>query len=335
MKKLLLLLLLVQTAAWATTVRLETNLGPIDIELYDQQTPNHVTNFLNYVSDGDYNDTVIHRSVPGFVIQGGGYKFVSGVFETIPTEPEIGAELGISNTRGTVALAKIGSHPSGDSQWFINLANNAYLDTNSGGYTVFGKVTEQTMSVVDLIASLRIVNEIPLLNQVNGQNIQANNLVQVERAYVINNGFVVNSAISGGWYSPSTVGQGFYFEMLPASHVLVSAWFTYEAFSTGDDVESIIGNPDQRWITSQGEFDGNTVSGPIYSTSNGLFDSPDVVDVDIIGQLTIEFLSCVEGIVSYELDAQGLSGSFPITRLSGDNVALCEQLSISDDVTIR
>ena len=129
----------------ATIVEMQTDLGSITVHLYDQHTPITVENFLNYVADGSYDGTVIHRSVDNFVLQGGGYRFDSGSLVPIPTDPEINSEAGISNVRGTVALAKVGNRPSGDSQWFINLKDNTTLDHTSGGYTVFGKITEESM----------------------------------------------------------------------------------------------------------------------------------------------------------------------------------------------
>ena len=151
-----------------TAVRLTTVLGDIDLGLYDQQTPITVANFLRYINEGRYfpidpttNEPApqfVHRSVPGFVIQSGG--FVATVnpadpahilaiqvlaFDAIQNEP------GISNTRGTIAMAKVEGDPnSATSQWFINLADNGGppndLDTQNGGFTVFGRVSAAGMT---------------------------------------------------------------------------------------------------------------------------------------------------------------------------------------------
>lgn len=327
MRKYIILLLLIHSTVFATTVRFETTLGNIDIELYEDEAPSHSANFLNYVNDGDYNETVIHRSEQNFVLQGGGYRYNNGSLVSIPLDPELNAEVGISNTRGTVALAKVGSRPSGDSQWFINLKNNAFLDTSSGGYTVFGRVVEG-MDVVDLISSLRVAsNSMPLLGYGTGQ-ITAEHLIFVTKAYVLDDlPFKVNAGISGAWYNPSTTGQGFYFEMLPDSNFLLAAWFTFDLFPAEDGVASTIGHPGHRWFTAQGIFDGNTFSAPIALTRNGLFDSTETVDTFATGTLSITFSSCFEAVVTYEFDADNVAGTFPITRLSGDNVAMCEALS--------
>ena len=118
-------------------VSLNTNFGPIIMELYEQQTPGTVSNFLKYVNDGDYNNSFFHRSVANFVIQGGGFKTTSTTFTStaqfsaIPTDAPITNEPGISNVRGTVAMAKLGGDPnSATSQFFVNLSNsNSFLDT--------------------------------------------------------------------------------------------------------------------------------------------------------------------------------------------------------------
>ena len=135
-----------------TVVRFETSLGSFDVGLFDDTAPNTVTNFLSYVRDGDYAGSIVHRSVPGFVIQGGGYYTD---FSPVPVESPVANEFGASNVRGTLAMAKLSGNPdSADSQWFINLSDNGFLDQQNGGYTVFGEVLDDGMNVVDAIAAL-------------------------------------------------------------------------------------------------------------------------------------------------------------------------------------
>ncbi len=160
--------LLVLALAWsgvgaaATIVRLETILGNIDLELLAEDAPTTVANFLKYVGDGDYDNSFIHRSVPGFVLQGGGFTFEVDEVGLVPTDPPIENEFdpSRSNVRGTVAMAKVGSDPdSATSQWFINLADNSInLDNQNGGFTVFARVIGDGMNVADAIAALDIVN---------------------------------------------------------------------------------------------------------------------------------------------------------------------------------
>ena len=151
-----LLLLALPQAAMATIVEVETDLGTIEINLYDNATPATVTNFLNYVINGAFTDSIFHRSVPGFVIQGGGFVTdINAQLSEVISSPAVANEPVYSNVRGTIAMAKLGGDPnSATNQWFINLANNAAnLDGQNGGFTVFGEVTVG-MDVVDAIADL-------------------------------------------------------------------------------------------------------------------------------------------------------------------------------------
>lgn len=141
----------------ATVVQIQTVLGNIDINLFDETTPETVTNFLSYVNSGAYMDNVVHRSEPGFVIQGGGFRF-DGEFppEGITTDPPVINEPELSNVMGTIAMAKLASDPnSATSQWFFNLADNsANLDVTNGGFTVFGQIIGDGMDVIDAITAL-------------------------------------------------------------------------------------------------------------------------------------------------------------------------------------
>ena len=168
-------LLSVQSAS-ATTVRVSTSLGDFSIELFDDITPITVANFLNYVNSGRFNGTVIHRSVPGFVIQGGwlSYNAATNQLDQITLDAAIQNEFSVSNTRGTVAMAKVGGDPnSATSQWFVNLADNsANLDGQNGGFTAFGRVIGDGMTVVDNIAAqptftIAGITNFPLLNYSN------------------------------------------------------------------------------------------------------------------------------------------------------------------------
>lgn len=142
-----------------SAVRMRTNVGDIDIMLYASLTPETVTNFLGYVDRGDYEGVTIHRADPGFVVQGGGYRATAAPasFEHIPTVSSPTNEPGISNVRGTIAMAKRGGDPnSATSEFFFNLSddNPQNLDNQNGGFTVFGRVSQQGMQVVDAIAAL-------------------------------------------------------------------------------------------------------------------------------------------------------------------------------------
>jgi peptidyl-prolyl cis-trans isomerase A (cyclophilin A) len=148
----------------ATIVRFQTSLGNIDVRLYNSATPLTVANFLAYANANRYDGTFIHRSPPGFVVQGGGFYFtppssVVPVVDPANPDPPVMNEPGISNKRGTIAMAKLGGNPnSATSQWFFNLTDNSgpppALDTTNGGFTVFGRVVGNGMTVVDAIDAL-------------------------------------------------------------------------------------------------------------------------------------------------------------------------------------
>jgi cyclophilin family peptidyl-prolyl cis-trans isomerase len=138
-------------------VLLETSLGNITLELNAEKAPASTENFLAYVHDGFYQDTVFHRVIKNFMIQGGGFTADLERKETrAPIQNE--ADNGLKNVRGTLAMARTGQPHSATSQFFINLKDNHFLDyrekNRAGwGYTVFGKVVEG-MEVVDKIAAL-------------------------------------------------------------------------------------------------------------------------------------------------------------------------------------
>lgn len=124
----------------------------LDFALFSDRTPATRANFLNYVNGGDYVDSIIHRSVPGFVIQGGGFRFGTSGLESVPTDPPVVNEFGVSNTLGTISMAKLGGDPnSATSQWFVSLgANSDTLDPQNGGFTVFGRVTKGTFGNAEI-----------------------------------------------------------------------------------------------------------------------------------------------------------------------------------------
>jgi cyclophilin family peptidyl-prolyl cis-trans isomerase len=155
----------VDAATVKTIVRFETGLGGFNVGLYDDDALLTVTNFLGYVTRGDYGVTVIHRSAPNFVLQGGGYTSLLPTQIHIPTDLPVQNEFDLSrsNLRGTIAMAKVGNDPnSATSEWFFNLKDNsANLDNQNGGFTVFGEVLDSGMDVIDSIAALETYNLTP------------------------------------------------------------------------------------------------------------------------------------------------------------------------------
>ena len=139
-------------------VKLHTNHGVITLELDAEKAPVTVANFLAYVESGHYNNTVFHRVIDGFMIQGGGFE--PGMNQK-PTGEQIKneADNGLKNERGTIAMARTQAPHSATAQFFINIADNDFLnhrspDLQGWGYCVFGKVTEG-MDVVDAIRKVK------------------------------------------------------------------------------------------------------------------------------------------------------------------------------------
>lgn len=138
-------------------VKLETNLGDIILELNIEKAPKSVKNFLSYVNSGFYDNTIFHRVIDGFMVQGGGF---TEDYEKKPTKPSVDNEADnkLKNVIGTVAMARTNAPHSATAQFFINVADNAFLDhrgpTMRGwGYAVFGKVIKG-MDVVNNIKKL-------------------------------------------------------------------------------------------------------------------------------------------------------------------------------------
>ena len=145
------------TAFAQPTVEIKTNKGVIVVELNQEKAPNTVANFVKYANDGFYSGTIFHRVISGFMIQGGGLdKNLNEKTTRAPIKNE--ADNGLANNIGTIAMARTGDPHSATSQFFINVANNTFLNhteksDRSWGYTVFGKVTKG-MDVVDKIARI-------------------------------------------------------------------------------------------------------------------------------------------------------------------------------------
>ena len=145
----------------SNNVIISTNMGEIEIELYPDQAPITVENFLQYVESCFYDNTLVHRVVPGFVLQGGG---VSVDMQRKETRPPITneADNGLLNERGTLSMARRADINSATSQFFINLVDNTILDhgVRDFGYAVFARVTNG-MDVIDQIAQVPVRGEQP------------------------------------------------------------------------------------------------------------------------------------------------------------------------------
>ena len=140
--------------------------GIINVVLFDQTgtgAPLTVQNFQSYLNTGSYTNSFIHRSIPGFIVQGGGYTYNNSTLGTIPSNPPVQNEFSTqrSNLRGTIAMAKLGNNPnSATNQWFFNLADNSSnLNNQNGGFTVFGQALGASdLTTIDAIAAVRTYN---------------------------------------------------------------------------------------------------------------------------------------------------------------------------------
>jgi len=143
--------LCIPAAQAGTFVQFRTVFGDLEVELYDQDKPVTTQNFIRYIQSGHYDGQIIHRVSPGFVAQGGGYflnrtnnsLYNVSTFGNITNEYRVGRTF--SNLKGTIAMARVGGDTnSANSQWFLNLKDNAFLDAVDGGFTVFGHVVGGT-----------------------------------------------------------------------------------------------------------------------------------------------------------------------------------------------
>jgi cyclophilin family peptidyl-prolyl cis-trans isomerase len=197
------------TPALATIVQFQTNMGRFDVNLYDERTPNTVANFLAYVNAGDYSDSISHRAVSDFIVQGGGFVYNnSWPVDSVSSNAAVVNEPVFSNVRGTIAMAKLSGNPnSATNQWFFNLVDNsgggAQLDSQNSGFTVFGEVMTDGMTVVDQIGDLPTFNfggalaELPLQNFANnGTDPDATNLVIITSIIVLDASADTASALS-------------------------------------------------------------------------------------------------------------------------------------------
>ena len=202
--------------------QIDTVRGKFNVELLAADAPKTVANFLNYVNKGAYTRTFFHRSVPGFVIQAGGFALPEGSSNITPiaSDAPVVNEFKVPNTRGTLAMAKLGSGPNtATNQWFVNLADNrGNLDNQNGGFTVFARVIGTGMTVPDNIAALPIFNasqalsdgafnELPLIsNTLNADTLVLVRSIKVIPVYPAAPGDTAVLAFSVASSEPAIVG---------------------------------------------------------------------------------------------------------------------------------
>jgi uncharacterized protein (TIGR03437 family) len=194
----------------AQTVRFHTSLGDIDVNLAPDAAPGTVGNFLNYVNTGAYTNTIIHRIVPGFVVQGGGYIVKNHLpFLFQPNDP-VGNEFKISNTRGTIAMALQGTDiNSAQDQWFFNLVDNSST-LDSQKFTVFGNIANDAgLAVMDALGAIpnftfASLTNFPLINYTAGRTVQDTNFVYVTSIAQLSPGDSAAGVLSAASFTPSS-----------------------------------------------------------------------------------------------------------------------------------
>lgn len=173
------------TALNGSIVKFQSVLGTFHALLFDSSVTATVNNFLRYVDGGLYDDTIVHRSVPGRLLQGGAFGNVPNL-SAIPAFPPVVNQPGLNNIRGTLAMDKLSNAPTvSTSRWFVNVDDNPELNTAQGGYTVFGRIIGDGMTVVDALNAVPVFNftnpaeldSIPLRSYTSGQQITTANTV--------------------------------------------------------------------------------------------------------------------------------------------------------------
>lgn len=306
-----------------TVVEMQTPLGNIPLQLDDSQTPLTVANFVSYINNGQYTPTDIQRSVPGFVLQGGGTMPDGATNEPTGT---VASEAGIPNTTGTIAMALEGaetsaeSAASGSNQWFINLADNTELNTASGTapqvqgpFTVFGNVIDSGMTVANAIAALPIVDDQGIGS---GQNENWGSLPVTGGGFT--NGQTVTSVPAADIVSDTIVqipaGQAVTYSATSSNPSIITA-------SVANGVLTLAAAPGVTTgvvnvTTTATDLSGNTVSESFAASVNGFFQP---ITVGANGSKSITYK-----------DADGTTGIFTLNGPGSAVVNFMSNTSISN-----
>ncbi len=295
----------------APRVLLETDRGPMLLQLDVQRAPNTVANFLAYVDDGSYNATLIQRVVPNFIVQGGAFKDTGAA---ITRRPAINSERnnGLLNTHGKIAMALSGNPPninSATSDWFINTATNTTLDQH---FTVFGEV-------VFGLRTLAAINNTPRFSGSGAE--QPIRMPLLKRAVRVAEGkFPILPLHTGSWYDPTKSGRGILLEITQASGsetgpLLVLSWYDYF-------------EGEQAWFTGAVPFQwgAHELVVPMQVTRGGefgdAFDPAQVIANPAWGTLTVRFTGCATAEFSYESDYG--NGNLTLQHLTEPVETLCK-----------
>jgi len=138
---------------------------------------------------------------------------------------------------------------------------------------------------------------------------------------------LINAGMTDAWLDPATAGQGFFIIVWEGIKFIFLSWFTFDTERPPEDAMAIFGEPGHRWVTAQGNYDGDTATLDVFLSTGGVLDSEEpaaVTDPEPIGTITIKWTSCTAGTLTYNIPSLGLMGEIPIERIVLDNVPLCE-----------
>lgn len=314
---MLSVLFVVPALANPPRVLLDTDQGPIILELDPQRAPNTVNNFLSYVDDGFFDGLVFHRVIRDFVIQSG--AFTRDLVFRPPTRPAIASERGngLSNTPGTIAMALAGSNVnSAQTQFYINTVSNTPLDTN---FTVFGRV-------VFGMEAVRRIEQLPTGSPLVNGVVFADTPVQlpaIRRAVRIEgSGFPILPQHAGSWFDPQRPGVGFNIEITtaptPAAEpILLVYWYDFR-------------DGQKLWMAGNVGFQpGKTaievplIHAPPPNPQAGFLSPPPFEQYEVWGTLTLRFDDCSRGRFSYQAALEG-SGTIDVERLTAPAATRCD-----------
>lgn len=136
--------------------------------------------------------------------------------------------------------------------------------------------------------------------------------------------FVIDNELNDAWFDPNTPGQGFFIAVFPDKASIFLGWFTFDTEQPPPDVEAVLGDPGQRWLTAFGGWEDNIATLQIESTEGGVFNNGMPVPTQkVSGTIELEFIDCNNAVVRYNIPASMLTGEIPITRIADDNILRC------------
>jgi uncharacterized protein (TIGR03437 family) len=323
----------------AQTVRFDTSMGGIDVVLDSSTAPNTVANFMSYVNAGSYNKTLIHRVIPSFVVQGGGYIVKNHLPFLFPPNAPVANEYKASNVRGTIAMALEGTDiNSAQDQWFINQADNSSsLDSQS--FTVFGNVAnDASLFVVDSIASAPTftfegLSNFPLLNYTSGRTVQDSNYLFVSSIAPITPTDTAPGVVNAATFTANTTAG-----ISPGEIITIFGTELGPTATTGLALDSS-GNVASTLQGTQVLFNG--IPGPMIFTSSGQIAA--VVPYGIANATTVSVVVSYLGIQTaplsfkvvtanpglFTLNSSG-KGDAAIVRLDGSVVNASNPAAVGD-----